>query len=116
MVLTEESSEVELAGAGVRVEPARPAGSDLLLALALLSFATAALHFAFADPTGDLKGKIGIVHALRSGGADVLDFMAQLLEKGQSESLLSHSRLTNAQDSDDFWSSLATTRLFANTL
>ena len=48
MVLTEESSEVELAGAGVRVGRARPAGSDLLLALALLSFATAALHFAFA--------------------------------------------------------------------
>jgi hypothetical protein len=40
---------------------------------------------------------------------------AQLLEKGPSESLLSHSRLTNAQV-DDFWSSLAATRLFANTL
>ncbi len=41
---------------------------------------------------------------------------AQLLEKGPSEDLLSHFRLTNAQDLDDFWSSLAVTRLFANTL
>jgi hypothetical protein len=40
----------------------------------------------------------------------------QLLEKGPSESLLSHSRLTNAQDLDDFWSSFTAARLFANTL
>ncbi len=40
----------------------------------------------------------------------------QLLEKDPSEELLRHSRPINAQDLDDFWSSFAATRLFANTL
>ena len=47
---------------------------------------------------------------------DFANAAAQLLEKGPSETLLSHSRLTNAHDLDDFWSSLAATRLFANAL
>ncbi len=41
---------------------------------------------------------------------------SQLLVNGPSESLLSHPRLTNAQDLDDFWSSLAAARLLANPL